>query len=152
MGNVFMEKWDNVFDQSKKFLSTYKLKKDFDYLIVDFHGEITSEKMALGHYFDGSATLVVGTHTHVPTQDGRILNKGTAYLTDAGMCGDYNSVMGFNKEIFLKKLLKHKNVEKNFPVEDNVSLSGLIVEADEENGLATKISTLIYGGTLKNLY
>ena len=152
MGNVFMEKCDDVFEQSKKFLGTYKLKKDFDFLVVDFHSEITSEKMALGHYFDGSATLVVGTHTHVPTQDGRILNKGTAYLTDAGMCGDYNSVMGFNKKIFLKKLLKQKNVEKNFPVDDNVSLSGLIVEADEKNGLATKISTLIYGGTLKNLY
>jgi len=152
MGNVFMDKCDNVFAQAKNFLNTYKLKKNFDFLIVDFHGEITSEKMALGHYFDGSATLVVGTHTHVPTQDGRILNKGTAYLTDAGMCGDYNSVMGFNKEIFLKKLLKQKNVEKNFPVEDNISLSGLIVEADEKNGLATKIYTLIYGGTLKNLY
>ena len=152
MGNVFMEKCDNVFEHAKKFLKTYRLKEDFDYLIVDFHSEITSEKMALGHYFDGSATLIVGTHTHVPTQDSRILNKGTAYLTDAGMCGDYNSVMGFNKEIFLKKLLKQKNVEKNFPVEDNVSLSGVVVEANEQNGLATKIFTLIYGGTLKNFY
>ena len=71
MGNVFMEKCDNVFEHAKKFLKTYRLKEDFDYLIVDFHSEITSEKMALGHYFDGSATLIVGTHTHVPTQDSR---------------------------------------------------------------------------------
>ena len=83
-------------------------------MIVDFHSEITSEKMALGHYFDGSATLIVGTHTHVPTQDSRILNKGTAYLTDAGMCGDYNSVMGFNKEIFLKNSLNRKMLKKIF--------------------------------------
>ena len=152
MGNVFMDKCDNAFSKAKDFLEKYKLKKDFDFLIVDFHGEITSEKMALGHYFDGLATLVVGTHTHVPTQDGRVLKEGTAYLTDAGMCGDYNSVMGFNKKIFLKKLLKRENFEKNFPVEDNISLSGLVVEADEKNGLATKIYSLIYGGTLKNFY
>ena len=73
MGNVFMKKCDNVFEASKKFLDSYKLKEDYDFLIVDFHGEITSEKNAIGHFFDGQATLVVGTHTHIPTNDARIL-------------------------------------------------------------------------------
>ena len=94
MGNIFMKKCNDVFIEAKKFLENNKLKNQYDFLIVDFHGEITSEKMAMGHFFDGSATLVVGTHTHVPTNDGRILKNGTAYLTDAGMCGDYNSVIG----------------------------------------------------------
>ena len=87
MGNVFMKKCDNVFDISKKFLEKFELKKDYDLLIVDFHGEITSEKNAIGHYFDGKATLVIGTHTHIPTNDARVLKNGTAYQTDAEMCG-----------------------------------------------------------------
>ena len=74
------------------------LKKEVDFLAVDFHAEITSEKQAMGHFLDGKATFVVGTHTHTPTLDYRILEKGTAYQTDAGMCGDYNSVIGMNKE------------------------------------------------------
>ena len=77
-------------------------------MVIDFHGEITSEKMAMGHFFDGKATLVVGTHTHVQTSDTMILKKGTAYQSDAGMCGDYNSVIGMNKENSLNKFLKKK--------------------------------------------
>ncbi len=151
MGNIYMEKCDNAFLHAKKFLKMYRLKKDYNFLIVDFHCETISEKMALGHMFDGNATLVVGTHTHVPTKDERILENGTAYLSDAGMCGDYNSVMGFNKEIFLKRLLKEK-VKKNFPVEKNISLSGVIVYCNPKNGLAKKIDSFIYGGSLKNFY
>ena len=113
MGNIYMKKCDNVFEASKKFLGTYKLKKDYDILIVDFHGELTSEKNAIGHFFDGHATLVVGTHTHIPTNDARILKHGTAYQTDAGMCGDYDSVIGMNKEISLNRFLKEKS-SKNF--------------------------------------
>ena len=100
MGNVFMKKCEDVFECADKFLNEHKLKDKYDFLIVDFHGEITSEKNAIGHFFDGNATLVVGTHTHIPTNDAHILNKGTAYQTDAGMCGDYNSVIGMNKEKF----------------------------------------------------
>ena len=88
MGNIFMKKSDDVFTKSEEFINQNKLGDKYDFLVVDFHGEITSEKMAVGHLFDGKATFVVGTHTHVPTNDGRVLNKGTAYLTDAGMCGD----------------------------------------------------------------
>ena len=102
MGNVFMKKCENVFEIAKSFLQKNKLRSDYDFLFVDFHGEITSEKMAMGHFFDGNATLLVGTHTHVPTNDARILNFGTAYQTDAGMCGDYNSVIGMNKENSIK--------------------------------------------------
>ena len=106
MGNIFMKKCDDVFDVSKKFMEKYKLKKDYDFLVVDFHGEITSEKNAIGHYFDGKATLVVGTHTHIPTNDAKILRNGTAYQTDAGMCGDYDSVIGMNAENSLNRFLK----------------------------------------------
>ncbi len=87
MGNVFMKNCEDVFICASKFLEKNILKKNYDFLVVDFHGEITSEKMAIGHFFDGKATLVVGTHTHVPTHDARVLISGTAYQTDAGMCG-----------------------------------------------------------------
>ena len=99
----------------KEFLLKKKLKKDYDFLFVDFHGEITSEKAAMGHFFDGKATLLVGTHTHIPTNDARILNFGTAYQTDAGMCGDYNSVIGMNKENSLKRFFKEDS-KKHFPL------------------------------------
>ena len=149
MGNVFMKKCDNVFEISKNFITKNKLKKDFDFLVVDFHGEITSEKMAIGHLFDGKASLVVGTHTHVPTNDARILSFGTAYQTDAGMCGDYNSVIGMNKENSLNKFLK-KDHKKHFPSEGNASLSGVIVNCDPNTGLAKDIKSFIFGGDLKN--
>ena len=103
MGNVFMKKCDDVFKTAEVFKNKYKLKEDYDFLVVDFHGEITSEKMAMGYFFDGKATLVVGTHTHIPTNDVRILINGTAYQTDAGMCGDYDSVIGMNKENSLNR-------------------------------------------------
>ncbi len=147
MGNVFMKKCDDVFLKSKKFIEENKLKENFDFLIVDFHGEITSEKMAIGHMFDGNATFVVGTHTHVPTNDGRVLNNGTAYLTDAGMCGDYNSVIGMNKENSLNRFFK-KEAFKHFPAEGEASLCGAIIEADPKNGLASNICQFIFGGQL----
>ena len=147
MGNVFMKKCDDVFKTAEKFKNKYKLKEDYDFLVVDFHGEITSEKMAMGHFFDGKATLVVGTHTHVPTNDVRILTNGTAYQTDAGMCGDYDSVIGMNKGNSLNRFLK-KNSIKHFPAEGEGTLSGVIVECNTSNGLAYKAEPYIYGGEL----
>ncbi len=147
MGNVFMKKCDNVFDTSKKFLEKFELKKDYDFLIVDFHGEITSEKNAVGHFFDGKATLVIGTHTHIPTNDARILNNGTAYQTDAGMCGDYDSVIGMNKDNSLNRFMK-KDSTKNFPAKGDATLSGVIVDCNLENGLANNIQSFIFGGQL----
>ena len=147
MGNVFMKKCDDVFKAAEVFKNKYKLKEDYDFLVVDFHGEITSEKMAIGHFFDGKATLVVGTHTHVPTNDVRILTNGTAYQTDAGMCGDYDSVIGMNKKNSLNRFLK-KESTKHFPAEGDATLCGLIVECDISNGLASKAEPFIHGGNL----
>ncbi len=149
MGNVFMKKCDDVFEVSKKFINEYKLKDDYDFLIIDFHGEITSEKNAIGHYFDGKATLVVGTHTHVPTNDARILKNGTAYQTDAGMCGDYDSVIGMNKDNSLNRFMKKDSV-KHFPAKGDATLSGVIVDCDIKTGLAKKIESYIFGGQLNN--
>ena len=149
MGNVFMKKCSNVFVEAKKFLEKNKLKNQYDFLIVDFHGEITSEKMAMGYFFDGSATLIVGTHTHVPTNDARVLKNGTAYLTDAGMCGDYNSVIGMNAENSINRFFKREST-KHFPAKGEASLSGVIVEANPNNGLANKVNSFIFGGELKN--
>ena len=149
MGNVFMKKCDDVFTISKKFMKDYKLKKDYDLLRVDFHGEITSEKNAIGHFFDGQATLVVGTHTHIPTNDARILNNGTGYQTDAGMCGDYDSVIGMNKENSINRFLKEKST-KHYPAVGEATLSGVIVDSNIETGLAKNIESYIFGGQLKN--
>ena len=149
MGNVFMKKCDDVFEASKKFMEKYKLKDDYDFLIVDFHGEITSEKNAIGHFFDGKATLVVGTHTHIPTNDARILKNGTAYQTDAGMCGDYDSVIGMNKDNSLNRFMKKDSI-KHFPAIGDATLSGVIVDCNIETGLANKINSYIFGGQLNS--
>ena len=148
MGNVFMRKTEDVFREAQKIKKKMILKKNLDFLVVDFHGEITSEKMATGHFFDGEATCVVGTHTHVPTADTRILEKGTAYQTDIGMCGDYNSVIGMNKENSIKRFLKDKDAMKHFPAEGEGTLSGVIVETDTKTGLAKNVIRVIDGGSL----
>ena len=148
MGNVFMRKTEDVFQEAQKIKKKMILKKNIDFLVVDFHGEITSEKMATGYFFDGEATCVVGTHTHVPTADTRILEKGTAYQTDIGMCGDYNSVIGMNKENSIKKFLKDKDAIKHYPAEGEGTLSGIIVETDTKTGLAKNVIRMIDGGSL----
>ena len=148
MGNVFMRKTEDVFQEAKRIKKKMILKKDVDFLIVDFHGEITSEKMATGHFFDGQATCVVGTHTHIPTADTRILEKGTAYQTDIGMCGDYNSVIGMNKENSIKRFLKDKDATNHFPAEGEGTLSGIIVETETKTGLAKNVTRIINGGSL----
>ena len=148
MGNVFMRKTEDVFLEAKKIVGKMVLKKDVDFSVVDFHGEITSEKMAAGHFFDGQVTCVVGTHTHVPTADTRILEKGTAYQTDIGMCGDYNSVIGMNKENSIKRFLKNKDAVKHFPAEGEGTLSGIIVETNTKTGLAKNVIRIIDGGSL----
>jgi hypothetical protein len=103
----------------------------------------------MGHFFDGKATLVVGTHTHIPTNDTRILKGGTAYQTDAGMCGDYDSVIGMNKDNSINRFLKKKST-KHFPAIGEASLCGVIVECDVETGLAKTVKNFIHGGELKN--
>ncbi len=149
MGNVFMKKCDDLFITLKKFLEKYSLKKNYDCLVVDVHGEITSEKMAVGHLLDGKASLVVGTHTHVPTNDARILSKGTGYLTDAGMCGDYDSVIGMDKKNSINRFLKEESI-KHFPSNGEASISGVITEVSRETGLALRIKNFIVGGVFKS--
>ena len=151
MGNVFMKKCEDVFEAAEQFVKKFKLKQDYDFLVVDFHGEITSEKNAIGFFFDGKASLVVGTHTHIPTNDARILKGGTGYQTDAGMCGDYNSVIGMNKENSLNKFLKKDSI-KHFPANGEATLCGVIVECDVKTGLAKTINSYIFGNQLKNTF
>ena len=148
MGNIFMKKCDDAFVSATDVINENKLKENLDFFIVDFHGEITSEKMAIGHYLDGKVTLVVGTHTHVPTSDFRILNNGTAYQTDAGMCGDYNSVIGMNRDNSLKKFFKDPSATKHYPALGKATISGLMVVADNETGLAKRVEPIIIGGAL----
>ena len=150
MANVFMRKTEDVFLIAKKIQEKIKLKKEADFIVVDLHGETTSEKIAMGYFFDGKATMLVGTHTHIPTADSRILDNGTAYQTDIGMCGDYNSVIGMNKQNSVMKFLKDDNAKKHFPATGEASLSGLIVDADEKTGLAKSIERFIQGGVLTN--
>ena len=148
MGNVFMKKCNDVFIETEKFLKNNNLKKNYDFLIIDFHGEITSEKMAIGHLFDGKATLITGTHTHVPTNDARILKKGSAYITDSGMCGDYDSVIGMNKENSINKFFKKSNLPHT-PAVGFATVCGVIVEANYESGLAKNVSSFIHGEKIK---
>ena len=151
MGNIFMKKCEDVFGTAEKIFNKFKLKRDADFIVVDFHGEITSEKMAMGHYLDGKATLVIGTHTHIPTSDFRVLENGTAYQSDAGMCGDYNSVIGMNKENSLKKFFKNKETKKHFPSLGEATLSGIIVDGDLNTGLAKSAKQFLFGGVLKEV-
>ena len=106
--------------------------------------------MAMGYLFDGKATMVVGTHTHVPTSDYRVMEKGTAYQTDVGMCGDYNSVIGMNRDNSLKKFLKDPSAKKHYPALGEATISGLMVVADHQTGLANKVEPIVLGGALEN--
>jgi metallophosphoesterase (TIGR00282 family) len=150
MGNIFMKKCEDVFETAKKFIQKVKLTKDADFIVVDMHGEITSEKMAMGYLFDGKVTILVGTHTHVPTSDHRILEKGTAYQTDIGMCGDYNSVIGMNRDNSLKKFFKDPSAIKHYPALGEATISGLMVVADDNTGLAKRVEPIIVGGALES--
>ena len=150
MGNILMKKSEDVFEEAKKFIRTVELKKDADFIVVDIHGEITSEKMAMAYLFDGKATMVVGTHTHVPTSDHMIMEKGTAYQTDVGMCGDYKSVIGMNRDNSLKKFLKDPEAKKHYPALGEATISGLMVTADSGTGLAKKVEPIIVGKYLEN--
>ena len=148
IGNVFMKKSQDLFLFAEKIINKIKLKRNADFIVIDIHGEITSEKMALGHFLDGKVTTVVGTHTHVPTSDTKILKNGTAYQTDLGMCGDYDSVIGMNKENSIKKFKKDPSAESHFPANGDASISGVIVDADDKTGLANNINQIIIGGNL----
>ena len=148
MGNIFMKKCDDAFEAATKFINNIKLKKDADFIVVDMHGEITSEKMAMGYLFDGKATMVVGTHTHVPTSDYRIMEKGTAYQTDLGMCGDYNSVVGMKKELSLSRF-KYKHIKTKLETANGEgTICGSIIEIDKKSLFPKSFKQIKIGGQI----
>ena len=120
--------------------------------VCDFHAEASSEKQAIAHHLDGKVTLIIGTHTHVPTADERVLPGGTAYQTDVGMCGDYDSVIGMDYEEPLRRFLKKVPGERFTPAEGAATLSGLAVEVDDTTGLAAAVAPLRIGGVLSEAF
>lgn len=130
---------DNPFLWTDKILNKYILGTNVSAIIIDFHAETTSEKTALGQYFDGRVSVIFGTHTHVPTADFRILEKGTAYQTDVGMCGDYNSVLGMEKSTSIERFTKGYHTAKMTPANGKATLYYLAVTLNDQTGLAEGI-------------
>ncbi len=148
MGQVFMGGLDDPFAAVDAELKKYPLGSGAKFILVDIHGEATSEKMAMGHFCDGRASLVVGTHSHVPTADAQILDGGTAYQTDAGMCGDYNSVIGMDKAEPLQRFTRKISTGRFAPALGEATLCGVFVESDDKTGLAKRIEPLRLGARL----
>ena len=148
MGRVFMDPLDDPFACVAAEMAKLTLGGSTDFILVDIHGEATSEKMAMGHFVDGRASLVAGTHSHVPTADAQILPGGTAYQTDAGMCGDYNSVIGMNKTEPMNRFLRKIPGGRFEAADGTATLCGVYVETDDRTGLATRVAPLRQGGRL----
>lgn len=149
LGQVFMKRpFDDPFSAVEPVFKTHPLGGQADAIILDFHCEATSEKMAMGHWCDGRASLVVGTHTHVPTADAMILPGGTAHLSDAGMCGDYNSVIGMEKHEPLRRFITGMPKDRFTPANGEATLSGVYIETDDRTGKATRIEMVRQGGRL----
>ena len=149
MGRVMIEPvLDDPFPAIDRELEACKLGRDCDAILIDMHAEASSEKMAMGHFVDGRASLIVGTHTHTPTADHHILANGTAYMTDAGMCGCYDSVIGMDKAEPLQRFLRKLPVERMKPADGEGSMCGVAVETDDRTGLALKIEPIRLGGNL----
>ncbi len=146
MTNLFMPKNKSVFHALESALINISLGDDYSAIILDLHGEATSEKMAVGHYFDGKISMIVGTHTHVPTADYQILPNGTAYQTDIGMCGDYDSVIGMEKKGAIARFFSKKSYLK--VAKGEITICGSIVEIDDKTGKAFKILPVRLGGRL----
>ncbi len=151
LGQVFMKRpFDDPFSTIEAALKPYPLGGQAQAVLVDVHCEATSEKMAMGHFLDGRASVVVGTHTHVPTADAMILPGGTAYQTDAGMCGDYNSVIGMNKAEPMRRFVTGMAKGRFEPALGEATLSGLYVETDDRTGKATRVEMVREGGILQS--
>ena len=148
MGRLFMEALDDPFARLEALLAHYPLGRGATAIVVDFHGEATSEKMAFAHFADGRVSAVLGTHTHVPTADAQILPGGTAYISDAGMCGDYDSVIGMQKAPSVRRFVTKMPGEKPQPAEGEATLCGVFVAVDEASGLARRIEPVRFGGRL----
>jgi metallophosphoesterase (TIGR00282 family) len=148
MGLVFMPELADPFRAVEAEVAACGLKRGADAILVDFHAEATSEKQALGYFLDGRVSLVVGTHTHAPTADERVLPEGTAFISDIGMCGDYESVLGMDKAEPLNRFLTKIPRGRMEPAMGQATISGLAVETDDATGLAARVAGLRLGGVL----
>jgi metallophosphoesterase (TIGR00282 family) len=148
MGRLFMGQYDDPFRAIEAILARYRLGANASAIVIDVHAEATSEKMALGHFLDGRASLVVGTHTHVPTADAQVLSGGTAYMSDVGMTGDYDSVIGMVKDVSLTRFRSHLPGTRNTPALGDATLCAVLLETDDASGLARRIDPIRIGGRL----
>jgi 2',3'-cyclic-nucleotide 2'-phosphodiesterase len=151
MGRLFMEPLDCPFRATAELLARHRLGANVHAIVADFHAEASSEKMAYAHSFDGQMSLIIGTHTHSPTADHQILPGGTAYQTDAGMCGDYDSVIGMAKDAAATRFWRRMPGERLAPAEGESTVCGVFVETDETTGLARQIEPIRVGGRLSSV-
>ncbi len=149
MGRIFMDPLDDPFAAVDRELAACPLKHGADAVVVDMHAETTSEKQAMGHFLDGRVSLVVGTHTHAPTADHRVLPGGTAFVSDVGMTGDYDSVIGMAKDEPIGRFLRKIATSKFEAAVGPGTLAGLAVETDDKTGLATRVGAVRMGGALE---
>lgn len=148
MGRLFMDPLDDPFASVEEALSAHRLGATVAAILLDIHGEATSEKMAMGHAVDGRVSMAFGTHTHVPTADAMILPGGTAYMSDVGMCGDYNSVIGMKKDAPIARFTRKMPTERLAPADGEATLCAVYVETDDATGLAKHVAPLRLGGRL----
>ncbi|MEJ2376231.1 MAG: TIGR00282 family metallophosphoesterase [Pseudolabrys sp.] len=149
MGRIFMDPLDDPFAVVDRELSACALGRDADAIVLDMHCEASSEKQAMGYFCDGRMSLVVGTHTHVPTADHRIMPGGTAFVTDVGMCGDFDSVIGMAKDEPLTRFLRKIPGARFEPATGRATLCAIAVETDDATGLASRVAAVRLGGALE---
>ncbi len=148
MGRLYMDSLDCPYSALEREISVCPLKEMADCIIVDVHAEASGEKQGIGHFLDGRVSLVVGTHTHVPTADYRILEHGTGYITDLGMCGDYDSVLGMNKEISVRRQSVRLPYQRHEPASGRGMACGVFAEIDAKTGLCKRIEPIRFGNGL----
>jgi hypothetical protein len=148
MGRIFMDPLEDPFAAVDHELAACALRTGADAIILDFHGEATSEKQSMGYFCDGRTSLVVGTHTHTPTADLRILSGGTAFMSDVGMTGDYDSVIGMAKDEPLQRFVRRISTSRFEPASGAATLCAVAVETDPASGLAVRVGAVRLGGCL----
>ncbi len=152
MCRLFMNPLDDPFAATNEALAKHRLGRTVAAVVFDIHGEATSEKMALAHFVDGRVSLAVGSHTHIPTADAQILPGGTAYQTDAGMCGDYDSVIGNDKKLAVERFVSKLPTGRLLPAKGEATLCAVFAQTDDKTGLATRIAPLRLGGRLEEAW
>ena len=150
MARLFMDPLDDPFAAVQEILNTWRLGANADAIVLDFHGEASSEKMAMGHFLDGRMSAVVGTHTHIPTADAQVLPGGTGYMTDIGMCGDYDSVIGICKEISVERFVRKMPTARMEASQGEATLCAVLIDINDKTGLANDIRPIRIGGRLRS--